>query len=59
MDIYISDCASGGYNLYLVMVNGKVFDKMTATRRLTWSEQWDIVAGYKEALTALPHLIKD
>ena len=59
MDIYMADAAGGGINLYLVMVNGKIYDQMTATRRLSWSEQHDIIDGYREALIAMPHLIKE
>lgn len=52
-DVYVADHAGGGINYYVVMVNGKPYDEMTSRKRLTWSEQWDIAAGYKEALDGI------
>ncbi len=49
-EVYVADHAGGGINLYIVMVNSKPYDELISTKRLTWSEQWDIAAGYKEAL---------
>lgn len=50
--VYLLDHASGGVNYYIVMVNGKKFDDFFSTKMLTWSQQWDIAEGYKEALDA-------
>lgn len=52
-DVYVADHAGGGINYYVVMVNGKPFDDMFSSKRLTWSEQWDIAAGYKESLDTI------
>lgn len=36
---------------YQVWVNGVVYDEMSADGYpLTWSQQWDIAAGYREGL---------
>lgn len=58
-EVYVADHAYGGYNLYVVMVNGKPYAELVARHRLTWSQQADIAAGYREAFEAMPHLIKD
>ena len=56
-DVYVADHAGGGINLYIVMVNGKSYDQLISSKRLTWSEQWDIAAGYKEALDAMDEAV--
>lgn len=50
IDVYVADHAGGGINYYVVMVDGNPYDDFTSTKMLTWSEQWDIAEGYKEAL---------
>lgn len=52
-DVYVADHAGGGINYYVVMVNGQPYDDMTSSKRLTWTQQWDIAAGYKEALDGI------
>lgn len=49
MNIWIDDCASGGY-LYRVMRGQAVYDTFVSKKALTWKEQRDIAAGYREAL---------
>lgn len=54
MDVYVTE----QYPFYQVWVNGKVFDTFEANRAvnirynrpLTWTEQWDVAEGYREAL---------
>lgn len=52
-DVYVADQSGGGINYYVVMVNGEAYDAFFSKRRLTWSEQWDVAAGYKEALDSI------
>ncbi len=49
IDIYITEC----HPFYQVWVDGKIYDEMTERTGtpLTWSQQWDIAQGYREALT--------
>ena len=54
MDIYVTEA----HPFYQVWVDGQVIDTFAANRAvdpqrntpLTWSQQWDVAAGYKEAL---------
>lgn len=49
MDIYVSEF----HPFYQVWVDGSVYDTMRmypGHPPLTWSEQWDIANGYREAL---------
>ena len=50
-DVYVTEA----HPVYQVWVDGKVFDQMKSAPGfppLTWSQQWDIAAGYREALSA-------
>lgn len=49
-EVYVADHAGGGINYYVVMVDGKPYNDFFSTKRLTWTEQWDVAQGYKEAL---------
>lgn len=49
-DIWIDDCSAGGIYYYIVMVDGKKYDEFVSSRHLTWSEQTDVAAGYREYL---------
>ena len=51
-DVYVADHAYGGFNLYIVIVNGKPFNEINSSKRLTWREQNYIAASTKEALDA-------
>lgn len=48
--LWMNDCSSGGMNVYLVMRGHSVYDEFVSTKPLTWSQQADIIAGYREAL---------
>lgn len=50
MDVYVTE----NHPLYQVWVDGAVYDSMLANfgPPLTWSQQWDIADGYREALSA-------
>lgn len=50
-DVYVSEA----HPHYQVWVDGKIYDHMTMTPGhppLTWSQQWDVANGYREALDA-------
>lgn len=54
MDVYVTEF----HPFYQVWVDGKVYDTLIANRAvdpmnnlpLTWSQQWDIALGYRQAL---------
>ena len=48
MDVYVTE----SHPFYQVWVDGVVFDSFTSKfgPPLTWSQQWDVAAGYREAL---------
>lgn len=51
MDIYVTE----SHPHYQVWVDGKVYDEFSVRGcPLTWAEQWDVAAGYKEALDERP-----
>ena len=52
MDVYVAEAAGGGLNAYVVMVDGKVYDTFTSSKRLSWSQMDDVARGYREALDA-------
>lgn len=37
--------------IYFVQVNGELYDWFQSFERLTWSQETDVVAGYREALS--------
>ena len=50
MDVYVSEA----HPHYQVWVDGKIYDEMTMEpghHPLTWSQQWDVASGYREALS--------
>jgi hypothetical protein len=50
IDVYVTDA----HPYYQVWVDGAVYDDMVSRPgfpTLTWSQQWDIANGYKEALS--------
>lgn len=49
-DVYVADNSYGGFNHYIVMVNGEKYDEFVSTDTLTWAEQYDVASGYREAL---------
>lgn len=53
MDVYLREAKTYGARPwhYQVWVDGRVFDTFDSTTPLTWSQQWDVAAGYREALT--------
>lgn len=56
VDVYVSEEKMYGMRLwvYTVMVDGQIYDTFESkTDPLTWSQQWDVAAGYREALTAV------
>lgn len=48
-DWWVNDCSSGGMYVYLVMRGHQVYCELVSKTRLSWSEQADIAAGYREA----------
>lgn len=48
--VWLKDYSGYGVYYYVVMVDGKQYDKFVSTKPLTLSEQIDIAAGYKEGL---------
>lgn len=52
MDVYVTEC----HPFYQVWVDGKIYDEMRVQPGhppLTWSQQYDIAAGYREALSGV------
>lgn len=49
-DLYLSETNLFGEYLYQLRIDGKVYDTFIGPR-LTWAEQDDVVAGYKQGLT--------
>lgn len=49
IDVYVTE----SHPVYQVWVNGEVYDYFIARfgPPLTWSQQWDVASGYREALT--------
>lgn len=50
MDVYVTEA----HPYYQVWVDGQIYDEMTMRKvdvPLTWSQQWDVASGYREALT--------
>lgn len=50
-DVYVADNSYGGIYYYIVYVDGQPYDRMDSSVSLTWSQQADIAAGYREALS--------
>lgn len=48
MDVYVTE----SHPFYQVWVDGAIYDQFTARsgHPLTWSQQWDVAAGYREGL---------
>ena len=54
MDVYVTEF----HPVYQVWVDGQIYDTFLANRAvdptnnhpLTWSQQWDIARGYRDAL---------
>jgi len=53
-DVYLTEANLFGEWLYRVMVNGVKRDEFFTKTRLTWSEQTDVAAGYREGLDNRP-----
>ena len=51
-DVYVTGWSYARLHHYTVMVNGEVYDQFTSSQRLTFTEEYDVAAGYKEALDA-------
>lgn len=49
-DIYIDEANLFGDWLYRIYVDGTKYDEFFSKTRLTWSEQNDVVDGYREGL---------
>lgn len=54
-DVYVSEEKMYGMRLwvYTVMVDGKPYDTFESRTSITWSQQWDVAAGYRDALTPI------
>lgn len=48
MDVYVAEM----HPVYQVFVNGELYDTFVVRKGapLTWSQQWDVAEGYREAL---------
>lgn len=53
VDVYVSEekMYGMGFYVYTVMVDGKPYDQFDSKTSITWSQQWDVAAGYRDALT--------
>ena len=49
-DLHLAETNYGGVYIYRLMVDGKKYDQFVTTEPLTWSQQADVEAGYREAL---------
>ena len=50
MTVFLDESNYPGINIYRVMVDYVKYDEFVSSEPLTWSEQLDVAAGYREAL---------
>lgn len=56
VDVYVTESPLQGMGLWLyqVWVEGRVFTSFESAEKLTWSEQADVEAGFREAFDGWP-----
>ena len=54
MNVWLEEYTYGYMYVYRVMVDGQLHKEIRSTEYLTWSQQSDIAAGFKDALTRMP-----